>query len=41
VHDTQQFVADCRERGVTPQVAMNISRTRSSAIDARTTRHAG
>jgi hypothetical protein len=40
VHDTQQFVADCRERGVTPQVAMNISRTRSSAIDART-RHAG
>jgi transposase len=40
-YDTQQFVADCRDRGVTPQVAMNISGTRSSAIDARTTRHAG
>jgi len=40
-YDTAQFVADCRERGVTPQVAMNISGTRGSAIDARTTRHAG
>ena len=40
-YDTQQFVADCRERGVTPQVAMNISGTRGSAIDARTTRHPG
>ena len=26
---------------MTPQVAMNISATRGSAIDARTTRHAG
>jgi transposase len=40
-YDTAQFVADCRERGVTPQVAMNISARRGSAIDARTTRHAG
>ena len=40
-YDTKQFVADCRERGVTPQVAMNISGARSSAIDGRTTRHAG
>jgi transposase len=40
-YDTKQFVADCRERGVTPHVAMNDSGTRSSAIDARTTRHAG
>jgi transposase len=40
-YDTAQFVAECRERGITPQVAMNISATRGSAIDARTTRHAG
>ncbi len=40
-YDTKQFVADCRERGVTPHVAMNISGTRDSAIDARTHRHAG
>jgi hypothetical protein len=40
-YDTTQFVADCRERSVTPQVAMNITDHRGSAIDARTTRHAG
>lgn len=40
-YDTVQFVADCRERGITPQVAMNITDHRGSAIDARTTRHAG
>jgi transposase len=40
-YDTAQFVADCRERGITPQVAMNITDHRGSAIDARTTRHAG
>jgi transposase len=40
-YDTKQFVADCRERGVTPHVAMNISGNRGSAIDARTTRHTG
>ena len=40
-YDTARFVADCRERGITPQVAMNITEHRGSAIDARTTRHAG
>jgi transposase len=40
-YDTKDFVAECRERGVTPQVAMNTSGTRGSAIDARTTRHSG
>ncbi len=40
-YDTKDFVADCRERGVTPHVAMNDSGTRSSAIDGRTSRHAG
>ena len=40
-YDTKQFVEDCRERGVTPHVAMNISSTRDSAIDARTSRHVG
>jgi len=39
-YDTRQCVADLRERGVTPHVAQNTS-GRSSAIDARTTRHAG
>jgi transposase len=39
-YDTKQFVEDCRERGVTPHVAMNTSATRDSAIDARTSRHA-
>ncbi len=40
-YDTADFIADCRERGVTPHVAMNITDTRGSAIDARTTRHHG
>lgn len=39
-YDTQQFIADCRERGVTPHVAQNTSRRRSR-IDGRTTRHIG
>ena len=39
-YDTRDFVADCRAMCVTPHVAQNTSR-RSSAIDARTTRHAG
>lgn len=38
--DTQDFVADLREINVTPHVAQNIS-GRRSAIDGRTTRHAG
>jgi transposase len=40
-YDTADFIADCRKRRVTPHVAMNVSEQRSSAIDARTTRHAG
>lgn len=40
-YDTADFVADCRERAVTPHVAMNVTAQRDSAIDARTTRHAG
>jgi hypothetical protein len=40
-YDTAKFAAECRERGVTQQVAMKISDTRRSAIDARMTRHAG
>ena len=39
-YDTRDFVADCRQRTVTPHVAQNTSRRRS-AIDGRTTRHAG
>jgi transposase len=39
-YDTQQFVADMRERNVTPHVAQNNT-GRRSAIDVRTTRHAG
>jgi hypothetical protein len=39
-YDTRGFVADVRSLGFTPHVAPNNSRQRS-AIDARTTRHAG
>lgn len=39
-YDTADFVADCRALGVTPHVAQNTS-GRHSAIDGRTTRHAG
>jgi len=39
-YDTADFVAGCRERGCTPHVAQNNTKRRS-AIDARTTRHAG
>jgi transposase len=39
-YDTQDFVGDCRERNVTPHVAQN-NKGRRSAIDGRTTRHAG
>jgi transposase len=39
-YDTADFVADCRKLGVTPHVAQNTTRRRS-AIDGRTTRHAG
>jgi transposase len=39
-YDTQEFVASCRELNVTPQVAQHQTKRRS-AIDGRTTRHAG
>lgn len=39
-YDTADFVAACRESGVTPHVAQNNS-ARRSAIDGRTTRHVG
>src|SRR6202162_4239225 len=40
-YDTTDFVAECRHLGVTPHVAQNDARRGGSAIDARTTRHAG
>jgi len=39
-YDTKQFVADVRGLGFTPHVAQN-NKGRRSAIDGRTTRHAG
>jgi transposase len=39
-YDTKGFVADARDLGFTPHVAQNTTRQRS-AIDGRTTRHAG
>ncbi len=39
-YDTVDFVAACRRAGISPHVAQN-NRGRRSAIDARTTRHAG
>jgi transposase len=39
-YDTTDFVAGCRKQGCVPHVAQN-NRRRRSAIDARTTRHAG
>jgi transposase len=39
-YDTAEFVAGCRQLGVTPHVAQNQS-GRRSAIDGRTTRHRG
>jgi IS5 family transposase len=40
-YDTHGFVAACRERGITPHVAQNTARPGGSAVDGRTTRHAG
>ena len=40
-YDTHDFVAQCRSRNVTPHVAQHENARRSSAIDARTTRHPG
>ena len=39
-YDTRDFVADMRQKGATPHVAQN-NKGRRSAIDGRTTRHAG
>src|SRR5215470_18514462 len=39
--DTRDFVKQCRHLQVTPQVAQNHARPGGSAIDGRTTRHAG
>jgi transposase len=39
-YDTRGFIAGCRDLGFTPHVAQNTTRQRS-AIDGRTTRHAG
>lgn len=39
-YDTRDFVRELREMNITPHVAQNTS-GRSSAIDGRTTRHAG
>ena len=40
-YDTADFVAECRNMKVTPHVAQNLERPGGSAIDARTTQHAG
>jgi len=39
--DTANFVAECRHMQITPHVAQNDARPGGSAIDERTTRHAG
>jgi transposase len=39
--DTFGFVEECRHLRVTPHVAQNLKRRGGSAIDGRTTRHAG
>jgi len=40
-YDTKDFVSEARNLNATPHVAQNIHARRSSAIDGRTTRHAG
>lgn len=40
-YDTFGFVEACRAMKITPHVAMNDTRPGGSALDARTTRHAG
>jgi hypothetical protein len=40
-YDTRGFVGKMRERNVTPHVSQNTNRSGGSAIDGRTTRHAG
>lgn len=40
-YDTRDLVADMRAMNVTPHVAQNVKRRGGSALDERTTRHAG
>jgi IS5 family transposase len=40
-YDTRDFVEECRELKITPHVAQNTERRGGSALDGRTTRHAG
>lgn len=40
-YDTRGFVQDLRNRNVTPRVSQNTNRAGGSAIEGRTTRHAG
>jgi transposase len=40
-YDTREFVAECRRMNATPHISQNTNRPGGSAIDARTTRHAG
>jgi hypothetical protein len=40
-YDTKEFVSEMRGMNVTPHVSLNIKRSGGSAIDGRTTRHAG
>jgi transposase len=49
-YDVRQFIGDLRARGVTPHIAVDghtralaegLAKPRSTAVDARTTRHAG
>ena len=40
-YDTRDFVAACRQQGVTPHVARHQNDRRRSALDERTTRHVG
>jgi hypothetical protein len=40
-YDTRGFVREMHERNVTPHVSQNMNGPRGSAIDDRTTRHAG
>ena len=39
--DTADFVRECQNMRVTPHVAQNVARKGGSAVDSRTTRHAG
>ena len=40
-YDTRDFIAGCRQRRTTPHVASHTTRWGGSALDGRTTRHAG